>query len=196
MKRPMCDGCGRPEKVCLCSHLQRVKLPFELVIWQDPDEAKHPLSTAPLLQKIAFGSELLVGSEFSYRDIFSDTQLENVALLYPLKDTTPLTIKSAQTTVRKVLVLDGTWRKVRRLLLLNPWLNDLGCLALTPTSASRYLRKSPREDGVSTLEAVMMLAHEWNDEDKFLNTSNTDYLSSLAVLDRMAELQKSFTPKI
>lgn len=196
MKRPMCNGCGRPEKVCLCSHLQRVKLPFELVIWQDPDEAKHPLSTAPLLQKIAFGSELLVGSEFSYRDIFSDTQLENVALLYPLKDTAPVTIKSAKKNVRKILVLDGTWRKVRRLLLLNPWLNELDCLALTPTSASRYLRKSPREDGVSTLEAVMMLAHDWNNEDKLLNTSNTDYLSSLLVLDRMAELQKSFTPKI
>jgi DTW domain-containing protein YfiP len=89
--------------------------------------------------------------------------------------------------VRKVLVLDGTWRKVRRLLLLNPWLNDLGCLALTPTSASRYLRKSLREDGVSTLEAVMMLAHEWQPEKKIL--------SVLSVLDRMAELQQSLLTK-
>lgn len=192
MKRRFCGGCGRPEKVCLCSHLQTVQLPFELIIWQDPDEAKHPLSTAPLLQRIALGSELLVGSEFSYGDIFSDTPRENVALLYPLNDVVPLTIECAQANVHKVLVLDGTWRKVRRLLILNPWLNELNCLALTPTVTSRYLRKSPREDGVSTLEAVMMLAHNWNNEDKLLNTG---YLSSLAVLDHMAKLQNSFISK-
>lgn len=186
MKRRMCDGCGRPDKVCLCSHLQSVKLPFELVIWQDPDEAKHPLSTAPLLQRMAqdHGSKLFVGSEFSYADIFGDTAAHQVALLYPLKDASPLPLQFAQNNVHKVLVLDGTWRKVRRLLLLNPWLNDLGCLALMPNTASRYLRKSPRVDGVSTLEAVMLLAQEWQPE--------KDFLSALSVLDKMAELQQSF----
>lgn len=191
-KRRICDGCGRPEKACLCSHLKAMNLPFELVIWQDPDEAKHPLSTAPLLQRIAQGSTLLVGSEFSYNDIFGDAAPDSVALLYPLKDATPLSLQNARLCVRKILVLDGTWRKVRRLLLLNPWLNELGCVTLAPSSASRYLRKSPREDGVSTLEAVMMLAQDWVQNE---GREGEDFMSVVSVLDRMSELQKKFTNK-
>lgn len=186
-KRRVCDGCGRPEKVCLCSHLTTLNLPFDLVIWQDPDEAKHPLSSAPLIRRMALQSNLLVGDEFSFEDVFSDSSHDQVALLYPLKNVTPLSMAVAHQSIRKVLVLDGTWRKVRRLLILNPWLNDLLCLTLTPDFQSRYLRKSAQDDGVSTLEAVLMLASEWRPE--------TDYMAAAIVLDRMTELQNSFTSK-
>jgi len=105
-------------------------------------------------------------------------------LLYPLEGATPLPMSEARSSVSRVLVLDGTWRKVRRLLLLNPWLTTLPCLSLTPDSESRYLRQSQVEQGVSTLEAVYLLADEWQPE--------SGYLEGIAVLDRMAELQDSF----
>jgi len=54
-------------------------------------------------------------------------------------------------------------------------------MSLTPVQTSRYLRVSPRADGVSTLEAVLMLAAEW--------TSDASYLDGVEVLDRMAEIQ-------
>ena len=180
MTRTTCSGCGRPEKVCLCSHLQVRALPFELVIWQDPDEAKHPLSTAPLLHLSSPGSRLLVGDTFSFTDIFGDCPADDVALLYPLEGES-LTVDLARPQIRKVLVLDGTWRKVRRLLLLNPWLHTLRHIALTPAESSRYLRVSPRDDGISTIEAVLMLADEWQPD--------VGYCEGIAVLDRMRELQ-------
>ena len=184
MKRRCCDGCGRPEKVCLCSHLKHCELPFELIIWQDPDEAKHPLSTAPLLDKSIANCRLIVGDQCLPEELLGENDFSDVALLYPLEGATPLPMSEARSSVSRVLVLDGTWRKVRRLLLLNPWLKTLPCLSLTPDSESRYLRQSQVEQGVSTLEAVYLLADVWQPE--------SGYLEGIAVLDRMAELQDSF----
>ena len=159
-----------------------IKLPFELIIWQDPTEAKHPLSTAPLLHRMAQGSQLLVGDSFSSGDVFASSDPSETALLYPSDQQLPLAVTEARQTVRKVLVLDGTWRKVRRLLLLNPWLESLQRLALNPQAPSQYLRKSPREDGLSTLEATLLLADDWQPGQNFMEAS--------LVLQRMAELQQ------
>ncbi|TNC92821.1 MAG: hypothetical protein CSH36_02505 [Thalassolituus sp.] len=181
MSRAICDGCGRPQSACLCSHLIVRQLPFELVIWQDPDESRHPLSTAPLLQRSSPGAQLLVGDTFSFTDVFGEALPENVALLYPATGDSEILAPGPAAGISKVLVLDGTWRKVRRLLLLNSWLEPLQRMSLTPVQTSRYLRVSPRADGVSTLEAVLMLAAEW--------TSDASYLDGVGVLDRMAEIQ-------
>ena len=159
-----------------------LKLPFELIIWQDPTEAKHPLSTAPLLQRMAVGSQLMVGDTFTFDEVFTASEPTEAALLYPSDEYPPLSMEKARQTVRKVLVLDGTWRKVRRLLLLNPWLESLQRLALNPQAPSQYLRKSPREDGLSTLEATLLLADEWQPD--------REYLCGVDVLERMAELQQ------
>ena len=55
----------------------------------------------------------------------------------------------------RLIVLDGTWRQSRKLLSLNPLLQQLPRLALRQTPASRYLiRKAHRPDQLSTLEAT------------------------------------------
>ncbi len=179
MSRSVCDGCGRPEKVCLCSHLIHYELPFRLVIWQDPDEAKHPLSTAPLLERSIKGCELKVGDQFTFEEVFAVPADAGVALLYPSDECS--TEADAQ-AIHTVLVLDGTWRKVRRLTLLNPWVLSLPRVSLSPDRPSEYLRTSQVEGGVSTLEAVLMMAHQCAPEG--------NYLEGIGVLQRMAELQE------
>ncbi len=183
MSRTICDGCGRPETVCLCSHLSFFDLPFRLIILQDPDESRHPLSTAPLLQRMARESCLLVGDTFTPDVLLKECPPASVALLYPSDQSPPLEISQARSQIKTVLVLDGTWRKARRLMLRNPWLDALPRLALTPQSPSLYLRKSPRADGLSTLEAVLTLADEWQPEQNFI--------AGARVLKRMDELQQS-----
>lgn len=55
----------------------------------------------------------------------------------------------------RLVVLDGTWRKSRKMLALNPLLQGLPRLALQDTSSSRYLiRKAHRPEQLSTLEAT------------------------------------------
>lgn len=55
----------------------------------------------------------------------------------------------------RLIVLDGTWRKSRKMLYLNPLLQQLPRLALRDMAASSYLiRKAHRPDQLSTLEAT------------------------------------------
>ena len=55
----------------------------------------------------------------------------------------------------RLIVLDGTWRKSRKMLHLNPLLQHLPRLTLHDAPASRYwIRKAHRSDQLSTLEAT------------------------------------------
>lgn len=158
--------------------------PFELIVWQDVDESKHPLSTTPILSRMLKGSQVKVGDHFRFSEVFGEAGLHQVALLYPLQGKPPIPQESLSRDIDKVLVLDGTWRKVKRLLLLNPWLQDLPHIHLAGLPESRYHRQSHQEGGVSTLEAVLYLCHQVDADEGFL--------SGLDVLDRMSELQNQF----
>ena len=55
----------------------------------------------------------------------------------------------------RLIVLDGTWRKSRKMLYRNPLLQQLPRLSLQGMPASHYLiRKAHRPDQLSTLEAT------------------------------------------
>ena len=55
----------------------------------------------------------------------------------------------------RLIVLDGTWRKSRKMLYRNPLLQQLPRLSLQRMPASHYLiRKAHRPDQLSTLEAT------------------------------------------
>jgi DTW domain-containing protein YfiP len=66
-------------------------------------------------------------------------------------------------------VLDGTWRKSRKMLYLNPALQSLPRLPLRDTAPSHYLiRKAHLPDQLSTLEATAYaLAQLENDAHKY-----------------------------
>ncbi len=83
-------------------------------------------------------------------------------LLYPQSPGEPLPqppifVADARLDPAEVLlvVLDGTWRKSRKMLYKNPVLQTLPRLALPATGVSRYsIRKAHRAGQFSTLEAV------------------------------------------
>lgn len=190
-KRPTCEGCGRPRSVCLCEHLVQRQPPFELVIWQDPDESRHPLSTAPLLQKSVLPSRLMVGDQFQPEQLLGAGWSDNTWLLYPLEGKEPVDVLSGTVPdspprqPESLLILDGTWRKVRRLLHLNPWLKQLPHLSLVPQGLSQYrIRKSPRSDGLSTLEAAV--------EALSILDPTQDYQPILGLQEAMVARQEAF----
>ena len=69
----------------------------------------------------------------------------------------------------RLIVLDGTWRKSRKMLYLNPLLQQLPRLSPTDVPVSRYLiRKAQRIGQLSTLEATCVaLAQLEGDGDRF-----------------------------
>jgi tRNA-uridine aminocarboxypropyltransferase len=55
------------------------------------------------------------------------------------------------------VLLDGSWKEAKTLWWRNPWLLKLHRLVLAPAEPSCYLRREPRREALSTLEAVALL---------------------------------------
>ena len=71
-KRKLCHHCERPIKTCLCDVMTCLDCDYELVILQDPKEAKHALSSAPILAKSITGARLIIGDTFNPEEVLGD----------------------------------------------------------------------------------------------------------------------------
>ncbi len=154
-KRKLCHHCERPIKTCLCDVMTCLDCDYELVILQDPKEAKHALSSAPILAKSIIGARLIIGDTFNPEEVLGDDWQGNSLLVFPHTESLSSEYALKQ-TFKYLLLLDGTWRKVARMMHTNPWLTELPCIAIESSNGSEYqIRKSPREDGLSTIEAAV-----------------------------------------
>jgi DTW domain-containing protein YfiP len=148
----------------------------EVVILQHPWEVAQAKGSARLLHLSLPRSRLVTGEVFEASTLHAlltalfepqsdDTQPRYTLLLYPdtpADASLPLVappVLDAQHLERasslRLVVLDGTWRKSRKMLYLNPLLQQLPRLALRDLAPSHYLiRKAHRPDQRSTLEAT------------------------------------------
>lgn len=164
--RARCSHCLRPLPTCLCRFIQAIDNQVELVLLQHPEESTNAKNTAGLLHLSLKNSQLLVG------ETFADTLLQPLLyadgrlplLLYPaLADYRSLGVMPPPTTPDlsninaqqlRLIVIDATWRKSRKMLYLNPLLQQLPLLSLDNTPASIYkIRKAHSKNQLSTLEA-------------------------------------------
>lgn len=145
----------------------------EVLVLQHPMEVAHAKGTARLLHLCLPRSQLEVGETFDatllQQWLTAPTPCGRPAhavLLYPdspqdaalpLQAPPPMPAQwlTAPATLRLV-VMDGTWRKSRKMLYLNPLLQQLPRLPLADLPASRYgqLRKAHAAHQLSTLEAT------------------------------------------
>lgn len=167
MARDVCSGCGRLTSVCICAALVEVQSPLRVVILQHPSELKQPLATVPLLQRCLSPCEVWVGEDFTGSALQAELLAElqsnpiSVRLLFPDDVGSSVSARPRADEVKILLVIDGTWRKARKILHLNPWLLSLPRLALQPEQSSRYrIRQSKLSGSLATLEAVSFALHE------------------------------------
>lgn len=154
-QRKICSSCERPKKTCLCNAITRLDCDYQVIILQDPNEAKHALSSAPILAKSIAGARLVIGERFNPIELLGVNWKEESLLVFP-SDKSLSNEQAIQQHYKYLILLDGTWRKVARLMHLNCWLADLPCIAINASNESEYqIRKSPREDGLSTIEAAV-----------------------------------------
>lgn len=149
MSRLLCPRCERPQSACVCGFAPEVENEVRLLVLQHPDEQHEAKGTARLLALSLRHCELRVGERF---DPPADG-LENW-LLYPGAEAGRSERPPAQL---RLVVLDGSWRKSRKLLALNPWLQALPRFSLASAGPSAYaaLRKAEHGGQLSTLEAVV-----------------------------------------
>lgn len=155
MSRQHCPRCQRPLSHCLCALLPDLNSRSRVLILQHPSEVSHALNTARLAVLGLRNAELRVGEVFAdLPELLAQPGL-CAALLFPGEQASVLTARAAGETPLLLIVLDGTWRKARKLLYLNPALASLPRFALPAGFSSRYrLRKAPAEGALSTVEAV------------------------------------------
>lgn len=154
MSRARCERCLRPEGHCLCALIPRLANRTRVLLLQHPSETGHALNTARLAALGLENAELRVGEDFSDLDLSG----EEAWLLFPGEEAIALdelAVRPAKKP-RLLVVPDGTWRKARKLLHLNPQLAALPRTVLPEGLSSRYrLRKAPVEGALSTIEAVV-----------------------------------------
>lgn len=154
MSRARCPRCERPLNHCLCALIPRLDNRTRVLLLQHPSEVGHALNTARLAMLGLTNAELMVGEDFSDLDLSA----WDAWLLFPGESAVALAELAARPVdkPRLLVVPDGTWRKARKLLHLNPNLALLPRVVLPEGLTSRYrLRKAPAEGALSTIEAVV-----------------------------------------
>jgi DTW domain-containing protein YfiP len=127
-----------------------------VLLLQHPSEVNHALNTARLAALGLNNAELIVGEVFEDLPGLLHRPGYQARLLFPADDAQPLQAYGAADEPLLLVVPDGTWRKARKLLHLNPLLAALPRVTLAEGAVSRYrLRKAPGPGALSTVEAIV-----------------------------------------
>jgi len=175
-----CPHCGKPMPLCICDSIAPIENRIALLILQHPQEQDRALGTArltalhfkdavlkiglswPSLSK-ALGRPVHDPSRWAVLYLGSanvgdlDTEAEIVAI--NRKGEIEEGQGSILSSIEGIVLLDGTWSQAKALWWRNAWMLKCQRVILGPKHPSRYgqLRKEPRRDGLSTIEAAGML---------------------------------------
>ncbi|WP_335943645.1 DTW domain-containing protein [Pseudomonas sp. G166] len=156
MSRIQCPRCLRPQSHCLCTLIPNLDSRTRVLLLQHPSEVSHALNTARLAALGLNNAELVVGEVFEDLPSLLNPPGYRARLLFPGDEAQPLQAYVSSDEPLLLVVPDGTWRKARKLLHLNPLLAALPRVALAEGGVSRYrLRKAPGPGALSTVEAIV-----------------------------------------
>ncbi|MCF4978453.1 DTW domain-containing protein [Pseudomonas gessardii] len=156
MSRPQCPRCLRPTTHCLCALIPSLDSRTRVLLLQHPSEVNHALNTARLAALGLMNAQLVVGEVFEDLPTLLNPPGYQARLLFPAEEAQPLQAYSPSDEPLLLVVPDGTWRKARKLLYLNPLLAALPRVTLAAGAVSRYrLRKAPGPGALSTVEAIV-----------------------------------------
>ena len=173
VKRIICDTCLRPLSTCICHWITPTAHAVDVVLLQHPLEERSAKGSARLLHLSLSHSRVMTGEVFAERELQAllhdpfepgaetTNDEKHAILLYPQTSEDTATLPTLTSEMLRdpsrlrLIVLDGTWRKSRKLLHLNPLLQQLPRLSLIKVPLSRYLiRKVHCANQLSTLEAT------------------------------------------
>ena len=156
MSRPQCPRCLRPLTHCLCPLIPNLGSRTRVLLLQHPSEVNHALNTARLAALGLTNAELIVGEVFEDLPALLNRPGYQARLLFPADDAQPMQAYGESDEPLLLVVPDGTWRKARKMLHLNPLLAALPRVTLAQGGVSRYrLRKAPGPGALSTIEAIV-----------------------------------------
>jgi DTW domain-containing protein YfiP len=174
-----CPSCGKPPALCVCDGVTPIDNKIALVILQHPQEQDRLLGTARLAALHFKNAILKIGLSWPSlgKVVGKEVDPQRWAVLYlgsvkaaeiaPDCEIVAVDRKGlpeehqgqALRDLEGVILLDGTWSQAKALWWRNAWMLKCQRIVLGPKSPSRYgaLRREPRSDGLSTIEAAAQL---------------------------------------
>jgi DTW domain-containing protein len=171
-----CPHCGKPEPLCVCSEIAPIDNRIEVLILQHPQEQDRALGTARLTALHLQNAALKIGlswpslSKVLGRSVdpqrwailylgsakVADLATDNEVVAIDRKGAIEDGQRGILSDIEGVILLDGTWSQAKALWWRNAWMLKCRRIILGPTRPSLYgkLRKEPRGDGLSTIEAA------------------------------------------
>jgi hypothetical protein len=213
-----CPHCGKPPPLCVCDSVTPIESRISLLILQHPQEQDRSLGTArltalhfnnavlkiglswPSLSK-ALGRPVADLSRWAVLYLGSakvadlDTESEIVAINRKGE------IEDHQRSILKgiegIVLLDGTWSQAKALWWRNPWMLKCQRVILGPESPSGYgpLRREPRRDGLSTIEAAAMLLAALEKRPEIAATLNGSFERMLARYREVQRVMPELAPR-
>jgi len=147
-----CPRCRFPPEFCLCPAILRIAAPFRLVVVRHASERERMSNTARWAALALDGAELL---EHGLPGVALDETLLRAPGAVALFPSPRIEDAASPSTPPPIIVVpDGTWTQARRMMQRLPALQRLPRLSLPGPPAGLRLRRPPRPEGMSTLEAI------------------------------------------
>jgi DTW domain-containing protein YfiP len=177
---PECPHCHKPMPLCICDSITPIDNKIDLLILMHPQEQDRALGTArvaarhfrkatvkiglswPSLAK-ALGKPVADPARWAILYLGSakvaDYDTDRDILAIDRKGEAEENQKALLKDIEGVVLLDGTWSQAKALWWRNAWMLKCQRVILGPAKPSLYgkLRREPRKDGLSTIEAAGML---------------------------------------
>lgn len=182
---PACPTCLKPATICVCDRIAAISPPLQtrarVLVLQHPQEPDIDLGTARLLELMLPAAQVVVGLSWGSlsQALGEEADPRRWGVLYPASLPRELTEadKAAPVVVMNpvggpvtepldgIVVLDGTWSQGKAIWWRNPWFLKLQRVVLHPREPSIYgqMRKEPRREALSTLEAVAEVLQAWGE---------------------------------
>jgi len=198
-----CPHCQKPLPLCICDSVTPLESRLTLLILQHPQEQDRALGTARLAAQHFKSAVVKVGLSWpslakalgrpvadpgrwailylgsaKAADLDPDSEVVALTRKGEVADNQRSILKS----IEGVILLDGTWSQAKALWWRNPWMLKCQRVILGPRQPSRYgrLRREPRRDGLSTIEAAGMLMASLEHRPEIATALNASFERMLA----------------
>ncbi len=178
----ICPACEKPAGLCICEAVTPIDNAIEVIVLRHPQEQDRVLGTARILALQLKNSSVktglswpnlakLVGRATDPRrwgvlylgTVRSSAPQGDRVLGVVTKDGVPLPDQeSVLSGLEGIILLDGNWAQAKALWWRNAWMLKCRRIVLSPRNPSLYgnLRREPRRESISTIEAAALALAE------------------------------------
>ncbi len=201
--RTLCATCTQPDFCCYCAYVSSFDPKINFVVLIHPVEVKRRIATGRMSHLCLQGSYLIQGQNYTNNSqvntLIADKDYHSV-ILYPgptsanlseLPDSERSSLFPKNKKLR-VFVIDGTWATARKMTRQSENLKALPRICFSPSTPSNFrVRKQPKPDCYSTIEAIHHTIELLGDSQKF-DVVAREHDKLLTVFNHLVERQLHF----